>query len=207
MAAVANVPQQVNAAALEQPAQVRSSSFLSTKVWRAVSVIFETLAMVSFLVVLGVVLAGNLPTLHLLTAMVLLSVAKSAAGIRYKLHDFENPEELQRLRAAAPHMSYTELRREFKWADVKQYQLLPIEGDNGLRKKVLLHLADSANLSYFQGIFGRREMQSLLEHGIIDVEIAQAIRGDNRAMLELLIAPEAIRAQMRDRLNVINQQV
>lgn len=189
MAAVANVqPQQPAVGAVDaRPVVASPSSSLSIKVWRAVSLVFEILAKASSLVIFAAVLTTNLSPWHLLTSLALSYVAKRAANAREKMHDFDHPEELEKLRANAPHMSYSELRSAFKWSDLKHHNLIPIEGFNGLKHKVLLFLATPANFSYMQSIFGSREVDCLLEHGIIDVEIAAAIRGGNQGRIQLLL--------------------
>lgn len=184
MAAVPNIQLQHPAVAAEPP---RASSSLSIKIWKAVSMIFEVLANVGAVIVFAAAITTNLSGWHVLTALALSFAANRANMAREKMHDFANPEELRRLRASAPHMSYPELRRAFKLADIKQYDLVPIDG---LRHKVLLFLATPANFQYYmKGVFGfgAGEVNRLLEHGIIDVDIASAIRGGNQGQIQQLL--------------------
>lgn len=186
MAVVANVqPQPALAAVAPQPEAASPTSSSSIKIRRAVSYIFEVLARVSAIVVFAAVLTSSTSLWHILTGVVLTAVAKRISELRNQLHDFENPAELQKLRASTPHMSFTEIRKAFKWADVKQYNLVPIEGANGLKHKALLHLATSSNARELR--HAPDELNSLLEHGIIDIDVAAAVRGDNHGRIQLVL--------------------
>jgi hypothetical protein len=190
MAAVPNVQLQqpvVAAAPVVAAEPARASSLLSIKVWKAVSMIFEILANVGAVIVAAAVITANISAWHILTALALSFAAKKANVTRERMHDFDNPEELQRLRATAPHMSFTELKQSFRLLDIKQYNLVPIEGENGLRHKVLLYLSTPANFSYMRSAFGGGDVEKLLEHGIIDTDIASAIRGDNQGRIQLIL--------------------
>ncbi len=148
MAAVLNAQGQQPAAAAA-PAAGRSSSSISLEVWRAVSFIFEFVSKVGAGLIFTAVLTTHIPPWSVLVSLVLLTAAKRANAARQKMHDFENPEELQKLRAQAPYMSYSELRNSFHWSDLRRYNLIPLEGPNGLKRKVLLYLANPA---YFESM-------------------------------------------------------
>ncbi len=186
MAVVAGVQQQPAIGAVApQPEAARPTNSLSIKVWRAVSYIFEVLARVSGVVVFAAVLTSSTSIWHLVTGVVLIAVAKKIAELRNQLHDFENPAELHRLLVSTPHMSFSEIRKTFNWADVKQHHLVPIEGPNGLKHKALLFLATSTNARDMR--HAPDELNSLLEHGIIDIDIAAAVRGDNHGRIQLVL--------------------
>jgi CDP-diacylglycerol pyrophosphatase len=187
MAAIPNVQQPAAAVAVVAPAAPRSSSSLLLKVWRAVSFVFENILRVSAGVILAAVVTGNLSAWSLLSSIALLAVAQRASAARQKMHDFENPQELQKLRAAAPYMGYSELKKTFKLSDLKQYNLLPAEGINSFKHKVLLHLSTPANFDYMCGVFGERQIEDLLEHDMIDGDIAMAVRNSDKGRIQALL--------------------
>jgi hypothetical protein len=176
MAAIPNVQPQQPAAALAVVA--RPSSSLSLKVWRAVYFVFEIVSRVGTGLILAAMATGNLSAWSLLSSIGLLILAKEASAARHKMHDFKNPQELQRLRAAAPYMSYSELKESFKLSDLKQYNLLPAEGMNSFRHKLLLHLSTPANID---------DLFDLLQHGMIDRDIARAVRNSDKGRIQALL--------------------